>query len=319
MKDQATRRDILKWTGFAAGAALMPRVTRAEDAPLRKRVLRLAHLTDMHIQPERGAAEGVAACLHHVQSLPDKPELILSGGDTIMDSLATPTDRAKLQWELWSNAIKNDCSLRVESCLGNHDIWGWNKKSSGTTGDEPQWGKKWACDVFGIERSYRSFDRAGWHFVVLDSMTPHPETVYTARLDDAQWDWLQSDLAATKPETPVLVLSHIPILSACVLAGWSSSKQGDLTVSHMLMHTDVARIRELFWKHQNVKLCLSGHLHLRERVDYNGVAYLCNGAVSGGWWKGDHQQTKAGYGVVDLFDDGTFENQYLDYGWQARA
>ncbi len=85
------------------------------------------------------------------------------------------------------------------------------------------------------------------------------------------------------------------------------------------MHTDVARLRELFWKHPNVKLCLSGHLHLRERVEYNGVTYLCNGAVSGGWWKGDHQQTKAGYAVIDLFADGTFEDQYLPYGWQVKV
>ncbi len=315
----ATRREMLKWTGLTAGATLLPGVVTAEELPQRRRVLRLAHLTDMHIQPELAAAEGVTACLQHLQSLADKPDLILSGGDTIMDSLATRMDRTKLQWELWTNTLKSNCSIRVESCLGNHDIWGWNKKSSGTTGEEPEWGKKWACDVFGIERSYRSFDHAGWHFVLLDSMMPHEETVFTARIDDAQWDWLHNDLAATKPETPVLVLSHIPILSACVLAGWSKVKPGDITVSHQLMHTDVARLLDLFWKHQNVKLCLSGHLHLRERVNYNGVTYLCNGAVSGGWWKGDHQQTKAGYAIIDLFADGTFEDQYVPYGWQAKV
>jgi 3',5'-cyclic-AMP phosphodiesterase len=198
-------------------------------------------------------------------------------------------------------------------------VWGWDKKASNTTGNEPQWGKQWACDVFDIARSYRSFDHAGWHFIVLDSMVPNPDKLYSARLDDEQWDWLQGDLATTNPEKPVLVLSHIPILSACVLAGWCRIGTGDMVVPHMLMHTDVVRIKDLFWKHKNIKLCLSGHLHLRERIDYNDVTYLCNGAVSGKWWKGDHQQTKAGYAVIDLFDDGTFENEYVDYGWKARV
>jgi len=52
------------------------------------------------------------------------------------------------------------------------------------------------------------------------------------------------------------------------------------------MHVDAAKIKDLFAKHKNVKLCLSGHLHLVDRVDYNGVTYLCDGAVCGGWWKG---------------------------------
>ena len=55
-------------------------------------------------------------------------------------------------------------------------------------------------------------------------------------------------------------------------------------------------------------------MHLLDRVDYNGVAYLCNGAVSGNWWTSDtYQQTKAGYALIDLYDDGTVERTYLHY------
>ncbi|MEX2092204.1 MAG: hypothetical protein WD971_05980, partial [Pirellulales bacterium] len=73
----------------------------------------------------------------------------------------------------------------------------------------------------------------------------------------------------------------------------------------------------LFAKHPNVKLCISGHLHLLDRVDYNGVTYLCNGAVSGNWWGGRHKDCDEGYAVVDLYDDGTFEHEYVKYGWKA--
>jgi hypothetical protein len=66
-----------------------------------------------------------------------------------------------------------------------------------------------------------------------------------------------------------------------------------------------------------VKLCLSGHEHLWDRVQYNAVTYVCNGAVCGNWWKGAYHETSEGYGVVDLYADGTFEVEYVRYGWQV--
>jgi hypothetical protein len=43
------------------------------------------------------------------------------------------------------------------------------------------------------------------------------------------------------------------------------------------------------------------------------VRYLCNGAVSGGWWKGKYQEFGPAYALVDFFDDGTVENQLVYY------
>ena len=43
------------------------------------------------------------------------------------------------------------------------------------------------------------------------------------------------------------------------------------------------------------------------------------GAVSGAWWKGPKDRCAEGYGLFDLFDDGTFKHQYVPYGWQAQA
>lgn len=80
------------------------------------------------------------------------------------------------------------------------------------------------------------------------------------------------------------------------------------------MHGDVQRIVRLLRQHPNVKLALSGHLHLTERLEYSGVTYVC-----GGWWKGPHHGTPEGYLLVDLYDDGSVENRYVAYGWKARA
>jgi 3',5'-cyclic AMP phosphodiesterase CpdA len=136
-------------------------------------------------------------------------------------------------------------------------------------------------------------------------------------LGDEQMAWLEADLAAAGPKTPVLIISHIPIVTICAALGKPDPQLKDHKVSGALMHRDARQLKALFLKHRNVKLCLSGHLHLNERIDYNGVSYICNGAVSGAWWKGKNQETDAGYAVVDLYDDGTFENEYVNYGWQA--
>ena len=158
-----SRRDFLS-TSLAAGAAVA--ALPAGAAAGRTRRLRIAHLTDLHIQPELDAARGVAACFEHVQSIGPKiggagPDMIITGGDTIMDAMAAELARTKLQWELWRKVKADHCSLELQSVIGNHDVWGWTKAAAKATGDEPLYGKRWACDEFGRDKPYKSFDRGG--------------------------------------------------------------------------------------------------------------------------------------------------------------
>lgn len=318
--NRVSRREMIQAAGAAAvglGLGGSAWAARTEAAPAAKanRVLRIAHLTDIHVQPERKAGEGLAACLHHVQSLKDKPDVIFTGGDLIMDSLGADEARVRTQWDVFTKVLRAECALPVEHCIGNHDVWGLKKQDSKTTGSERLYGKKWVLEVLGLTGRYRSFDRAGWHVVVLDS-TFAVENGYTAKLDEEQFEWLQSDLQNADARKPVLFLSHIPILSASAYLDGDNEKTGDWVVPGAWMHIDARRIKDLFLKHPNVKLCLSGHIHLVDRVDYLGVSYLCNGAVCGGWWKGPYQECEPGYAVVDLYADGSFEHQYIQYGWK---
>jgi len=280
-----------------------------------KRVLRLAHMTDLHIQPERGAAQGLTAALHHVQNLKDGPDLIVTGGDTVMDSLAQDDARTTLQWELFHKVMKNECSVPVKSCIGNHDAWCWHKKNSKTTGNEPLWGKKRAVAELGLPDRYYSFDRAGWHFIILDSTFPDEEHLYIAKMDEAQYDWLVSDLAATDASTPILLVTHEPIFSSTPLFFAENDGAGSLKLSPRSIHVDLPRLQELFKKHPNIKVALSGHTHQVDRVDRCGISYICDGAVCGAWWKGDHRGFDEGYGLIDLYDDGSIANQYVAYNW----
>ena len=316
-----SRRDVIKIAGLTAlGMAGIESVALAQQPPAvpvnPRRALRLAHLTDIHVQPERRASHGMIACLHHVQSLNDKPDLIMTGGDSVFDSFEADDARTRLQWDLWTAALKNENGIPVRSCIGNHDVWGGHKIKSKTTGEEPNYGKKRAVEMLKLSERYYTFDQAGWRFIVLDSTQPDNAGGYTAFLDEPQFDWLASTLRDTPPTMPVLVLSHIPIITVTTIM-WAKQESGQFRIDDSLMHGDCVRIKDLFAKHPNVKVCISGHMHLIDRVDYNGVTYLCNGAVSGNWWKGRHKDCDEGYGVVDLFDDGTFAHQYVKYGWKA--
>ena len=284
--------------------------------------LRFAHLTDSHLQPERGGARGTAACLEHVQSLARKPDFIMTGGDNVMDVFEAKQGRATELAQAFRSTWKQHCSLPVEHTLGNHDIFGWNKPKSGTSGSEADWGKKFACDLYGFSRSYRSFDRAGWRFIVLDSVQSKGDG-YVAFIDAEQLAWLEQTLKDTPATMPICVVSHIPILcvSAMVFGNPRSlEKRGqDTIVQAGEMHTDGDHLHHLFKRHGGVKLCLSGHIHLLDRCQIDGITYICDGAVSGNWWKGPIQGTPEGYGVIDLWTDGRFEHRYQPYGWKAEA
>jgi Icc protein len=106
-------------------------------------------------------------------------------------------------------------------------------------------------------------------------------------------------------------MSHIPILTATLMIEDNIVNKWEMLGGDM--HTDTAKIIRLLHQHPNVKLCLSGHIHLRDKVTYNGVTYICNGAVSGAWWKGNKRETAPGYGLIDLYADGRFEEQYVNY------
>jgi 3',5'-cyclic AMP phosphodiesterase CpdA len=310
---RVTRREVLAGAGLAAASLAIPQ--NALPKPT-MRSLRIAHLTDTHVQPELRAGEGFAACLRHLATLKDKPDVIFTGGDLIMDAFAAEHDRVETQWDLFLRVLADETDLPVEHCIGNHDVWGFADRE-GVHARKAV--KKWACDVLKLERPYRSFDLGGWHVIVLDSTHPGRGTDYTARLDDEQFEWLKADLAVTPATRNVLVLSHIPILAACAYFDGINEKSGDWVVPGKWMHIDARRIKDLFRKHPNVKVALSGHVHLVDRVEYNGVVYLCNGAVSGGWWKGPYQECEPGYALVDLYEDGTVVREYVTFGWKAQG
>lgn len=315
------RRDAIKIGGaLVTGAALMggPGVRRAAAQPAKASgdgVVRLAHLSDTHVQPERKATEGFAACLAHVMARKQRPDLVITGGDLVMDAFEQTESRTRTQWDLFIKTLRDGCGAEIRHCLGNHDIWGWNKRKSATTGAEVAWGKRWAQDALGLDSSHYAFEKGAWRFIILDSVHTDGADGYIGKLDDAQFDWLERTLRDTPPGKHVCVVSHIPILSVSAL--FDGKDKAPLKVYDGNTMTDANRLHVLFARHGGVRLCLSGHIHQVDRADYDGVAYICDGAVSGNWWKGRYKRCDEGYGALELKPDGSFTHEYVRYGWQA--
>ncbi len=309
------RRDLLR---AGAGAALLgatglsARAAAAAAEPSqstkRARVMRLAHLTDAHVQEARGGGEGLAACLRHAQSQADKPELIIFGGDNVMNVDSDDGSKtAAAQLDVFNKSLRDACDLPYRCVIGNHDVLRLH----------PVDGKKWAVDAFELPGRFYSFEQAGWRFVMLDSTSPEGGG-YKGRIDDEQFEWLAGVLKETPAATPICLVSHIPIMGVCCYFDGENEKSGDWRVPGAWMHIDARRLKDLFAQHANVKLCLSGHMHLVDTATYLGVTYACNGAVCGAWWGGDYHEFAPGYALVDLFDDGSTEIEFLTYGWVTR-
>lgn len=288
------RREFFGKAGVTAGAFLATGTALAEN--LKRPALTVAHITDVHIRPEENIPARAAAWLEQVKS--HQPDFFLNGGDSIHDASydGVSKERTLEQWEVWDQFRQVISDFEVYSCIGNHDPW-WDVPSKA----DEMYGKPYVVKRLGIPAAYYSFDRAHWHFIILDG---NDEGI---RLGAEQMEWLRNDLESLAPNTPTLVMSHFPITSVT----------NDLVGGQ---HQDHKELKSLFYQHRDkVRVCLSGHQHLLDRTWYNGVHYFCNGSLSGFWWgEGDefsagkqyYLETPPGYAILELFENGEVKNTY---------
>ena len=141
-KHDPSRRSFSALTGLAAlggVVGLAPRIGRADPAAAAsRRALRFAHFTDLHITPDRDSEPGMIKAFEAARA--DGIEMILTGGDLIMDSYAAKRAQVDREWALLHKLFAEHCTVPVEHCLGNHDIFGFCRSKAELTGDEADFG-----------------------------------------------------------------------------------------------------------------------------------------------------------------------------------
>jgi len=308
-------------TALSAASACASPQPATTDAPAAmsapaKRALRIAHLTDIHVMPMGDAPQGMRNAIRHALAQSDPPDIIVNSGDCIMDSLEVTKDMAEAQWDTFNTIIKEECKLPIYHCIGNHDVWGWGAPTPDKQSD-PLYGKGMALKQLGLSERYYSFDLSGWHIIVLDSTYQAEEGSqhsYIGKLDDVQFSWLENEVQTVEANTPICIVSHIPILCACEFFDGDNEASGNWVVPAAWMHIDARRCRQLFLQHPNIRLCLSGHSHQHETLQYLGVQYFTNGAVCGNWWRGAYLDFPPAYVLVDLYEDGSAQGAFVPYG-----
>jgi 3',5'-cyclic AMP phosphodiesterase CpdA len=308
LMSQLDRRQFLSLVGSAGAATALggASLARAMQSAAAPKDFEFIFLTDTHLQPELNASKGCDMAFRKMSGI--KAEFAVQGGDHVFDALGVPKTRALGLFDLYDKT-QQDLGLKVYHTLGNHDCLGVYT-ASGVEPSDPLYGKKFFEDHIG--KTYYSFDRNGVHFIVLDSIGITADRAYEGRIDAAQLQWLAGDLKAQPAATPVIVVSHVPIVSAYAsylpVPATPPPHHGETVVNS-------SEVIPLFEGH-NVLAVLQGHTHVNERVEWQGVPYITSGAVCGNWWKGTHLGTPEGFTVVSV-RGGKVTTRYETYGFQS--
>jgi 3',5'-cyclic-AMP phosphodiesterase len=310
-----SRRDFFKRTTLAGlGTLLVPDLVTEQKK--KQRALRIAHFTDVHILDQPNAEQCFARVLREINALDDRPDFIVNTGDSVRDENEQTRERVEVLWKTWNRITTANNKLPIHSALGNHDVWtGPDATTDAIYKDDKRYGKAWAIEMLGLPGRYYSFIKKGWKFIALDSI--NGESGY--QLDQAQFQWLTQELKAAG-EMPVCIYNHVPILAiGPMLYDTKRKPLSEIRFPEADLHKDHQQIKDLFLEYKNVRLCLSGHVHYIDHVEYLGVKYLCNGAVSGNWWRDPLilDDFPPVYAIIDLYTDGSTNVELKFYDFKA--
>ncbi len=264
-----------------------------------------AFLTDIHLQPERGAETGFQWAINEVNKR--NPDFVLTGGDMVMDVLNQSYGRSDSLYNLYIK-LSGNFKMPVYNTVGNHEVYGWHRNEKGIE-QHPEFGKKMFETRLG-ERYY-SFNHKGWHFIILDAIYRGEEGGYIGRVDEEQIIWLAEELQKVDKETPIAVSVHIPFITSAtqLMRGSMAANSEGSVINNSL------EVLGLFSEH-NLRLVLQGHLHYLEDIYVqNQVHFITGGAVSGRWW-GNEPDSKPEEGFVMVHVEGEeLDWEYVDFGW----
>ena len=216
-------------------------------------------VTDEHFGPEArfggklrkltAQAPELAAAVARRMREQVKPDFLVNLGDCIEDeSPAVDLERYRACLDLLSSS-----AAELVNVAGNHDRIHL---------DDATLLEAWGLPPSG--KLYRSFDRAGIHFVVLAT---HETKDVSVCIDDEQLGWLRADLGTTS--NPTVVLMHHSAADQDLRGNrWFEKRP------HLCLVKERKRLRAILAEHGRTRMVINGHLHWNHLDVIEGIPYV---------------------------------------------
>ena len=294
-KSGVTRRDFIGTAGvFLASQLFLPSSLRGITLDQHLKTLRLGFLTDCHAMAEHDAPSWLERTAEIMNSL--RPDLIIGGGDFVHGGFTSTGKTMDQRWVIASSFL-NRLKVRLEPLIGNHDLYEPLTADGKVSDNDPR--RRWK-QHFQRPLTYRSFQFHGYRFLMLDSIkVVGGENPYRGWISNAQMEWLDHELNRIPANQPIILCSHIPFKTSLrdSLGAMIKNVPGRVRVLNADSVLDKLSQRPLI-------AILQGHIHLNERVEYNGIPCITGGAVCGKWWEGPNMGTYPGIGLVEIIPTG---------------
>lgn len=272
-----------------------------------KGAVRLVFFTDVHARTEWETPRAMARAVRLINA--QKADLVIAGGDLITDGFQSSARKVEPRWDAYmemQRAIKPD----VYPTMGNHDLVAAIPNDGTPAALDP---RKVFKEKMNLDRTYYSFDAVGYHIVVLDTIdVTGDDYPYQGMVRPEEFEWLRGDLSQVPHDTPIIMVTHIPLLTAFYVA----TEGAGFVAPKSRVVINRRDVLDLIEDH-HVILVLQGHLHVKELLIWRDTTFITGGAVCGRWWRGPWHGTQEGFNVITLTGN-RVEWDYVDYGWEAR-
>ena len=274
----------------AAGLGLQKSITAANASPSIS--LRIGLITDLH-HADKPAA-GSRFYRETIKKLNSAAEEFQTSGLDFVVELGDLIDAAdsvetELSYLRTINREFSKLSTDRHYVLGNHCVDTLTKTEF--------------LQEVGQKESYYSFDRAGFHFILLDACFRNDGVPYgrknskwnDANIPPAELEWLREDLQSTKLPTIVFVHQRL-----------------DVTTDHGVKNC--VDVRDILKNSGHVLAVFQGHSHQNDLKDIDGIHYCTLVAMVEGSGLENN-----GASVLELHDDGTIHvtgiRKQKSYDW----
>ncbi|MBA4148215.1 MAG: metallophosphoesterase [Verrucomicrobia bacterium] len=269
LHDGISRRRFIQagTAALAFGAGLKMGADQKSKSPgTQGKPLRLGIISDVHHGLQPDAIKRLESFIQAMEA--EKPDLIIQLGDFCY---ARPESREFVEvWEQFKGPRYH--------VLGNHDMDRTTKQET--------------MDFIGMRAPHYSFDAGDFHFVVLDcnyilndgeyvnyaNRNYFIEQARRDRINPEQVEWLRADLAGTQRQT--FIFSHQAFDENW--SGWSVPNR--LEVRAVIREANQKAMDRTGAPH--VIACFSGHHHIDEVSEIEGVQYMQMNSASYYWTGG---------------------------------